>query len=232
VAAALRNALRLVSKELEEIEVVLSGSGAAGLACARMLEAAGVADVVAVDSKGIVHQGRDDLNPHKRWLAQNSNRRGLTGGLREALRGSDVFIGVSSPEVLEPSDLDTMADDPIVFALANPDPEIRPEDARGRARIIATGRSDYPNQINNALCFPGFFKGLLEGRAVEVNDAMKLAAADALSDVVPAGELSEDHIITSIFDERVVPAVSRAVATAAAESGATRGGLPLRRLLR
>jgi malate dehydrogenase (oxaloacetate-decarboxylating) len=232
VAAALRNALRLVSKELEEIEVVLSGSGAAGLACARMLEAAGVADVVAVDSKGIVHQGRDDLNPHKRWLAQNSNRRGLTGGLREALRGSDVFIGVSSPEVLEPSDLDTMADDPIVFALANPDPEIRPEDARGRARIIATGRSDYPNQINNALCFPGFFKGLLEGRAVEVNDAMKLAAADALADVVPAGELSEDHIITSIFDERVVPAVSRAVATAAAESGATRGGLPLRRLLR
>ncbi len=146
----------------------------------------------------------------------------MTGGLSEALRDSDVFIGVSSPGILDPGDLADMADDPIVFALANPDPEIRPEDAKGHARIIATGRSDYPNQINNALCFPGFFKGLLEARAVEVNQEMKPAAADALADVVPQGELSEDHIIPSIFDESVVPAISEAVARAAAETGATR----------
>ncbi len=146
----------------------------------------------------------------------------MTGGLSDALRDSDVFIGVSSPGILDAGDLDDMADDPVIFALANPDPEIRPEDARAHARIIATGRSDYPNQINNALCFPGFFKGLLEARAVEINEEMKLAAADALADLVPEGELSEDHIITSIFDARVVPAISKAVAGAAAETGATR----------
>jgi len=201
---------------------VLSGGGAAGIACAKVLDAAGVADLIAVDSNGVIHEGRDDLNPQKRWLAQNSNRRAVTGGLSDALRDSDVFIGVSSPGILDAGDLDDMADDPVIFALANPDPEIRPEDARAHARIIATGRSDYPNQINNALCFPGFFKGLLEARAVEINEEMKLAAADALADLVPEGELSEDHIITSIFDARVVPAISKAVAGAAAETGATR----------
>ena len=201
---------------------MLSGGGAAGIACAKVLDAAGVADLIAVDSNGVIHEGRDDLNPQKRWLAQNSNRRAVTGGLSDALRDSDVFIGVSSPGILDAGDLDDMADDPVIFALANPDPEIRPEDARAHARIIATGRSDYPNQINNALCFPGFFKGLLEARAVEINEEMKLAAADALADLVPEGELSEDHIITSIFDARVVPAISKAVAGAAAETGATR----------
>ncbi len=224
VMAALRNSLKIVGKELQASKVVLSGSGAAGIATAMVLKNAGVADLLAVDSKGVIHEGRDDLNPQKRWLAQNSNRRAVTGGLSEALRDSDVFIGVSSPGILDPGDLADMADDPIVFALANPDPEIRPEDAKGLARIIATGRSDYPNQINNALCFPGFFKGLLEARAVEVNQEMKLAAADALADVVPQGELSEDHIIPSIFDESVVPAISEAVAGAAAETGAIAPG--------
>ncbi len=222
VMAALRNSLKIVAKELQETKVVLSGGGAAGIACAKVLDAAGVADLIAVDSNGVIHEGRDDLNPQKRWLAQNSNRRAVTGGLSDALRDSDVFIGVSSPGILDAGDLDDMADDPVIFALANPDPEIRPEDARAHARIIATGRSDYPNQINNALCFPGFFKGLLEARAVEINEEMKLAAADALADLVPEGELSEDHIITSIFDARVVPAISKAVAGAAAETGATR----------
>ncbi len=224
VMAALRNSLKIVGKELQASKVVLSGSGAAGIATAMVLKNAGVADLLAVDSKGVIHEGRDDLNPQKRWLAQNSNRRAVTGGLSEALRDSDVFIGVSSPGILDPGDLADMADDPIVFALANPDPEIRPEDAKGLARIIATGRSDYPNQINNALCFPGFFKGLLEARAVEVNQEMKPAAADALADVVPQGELSEDHIIPSIFDESVVPAISEAVAGAAAETGAIAPG--------
>ncbi|MBA3628807.1 MAG: NADP-dependent malic enzyme [Actinobacteria bacterium] len=222
VMAALRNSLKIVGKELQASKVVLSGSGAAGIATAMVLKNAGVADLLAVDSKGVIHEGRDDLNPQKRWLAQNSNRRAVTGGLSEALRDSDVFIGVSSPGILDPGDLADMADDPIIFALANPDPEIRPEDAKGQARIVATGRSDYPNQINNALCFPGFFKGLLEARAVEVNQEMKLAAADALADVVPQWELSDDHIIPSIFDARVVPAISKAVAGAAAETGATR----------
>lgn len=222
VMAALRNALKVVDKELSEIKVVLSGGGAAGIACAKVLDAAAVPNLVAVDSKGIIHRDRGGLTPHKRWLAEKSNPEMLKGDLPAALLGADVFVGVSSAGLLSPGYLDNMARDPIVFALANPDPEIRPEDASGRARVIATGRSDYPNQINNALCFPGFFRGLLDARAVAVNEEMKLAAAEALASVIPEEALSEEHVVPSIFDKDVVPTMAKAVARAAAETGVAR----------
>ena len=188
----------------------------------QILLQAGVTHVVGCDSKGIVHEGREDLNPAKRWFAENTNPEGRTGDLAEAVRGADLFLGLSAPNVLSVDDLKTMNDDPIVFAMANPDPEIRPEVAMGHARIIATGRSDYPNQINNVLCFPGIFRGALDVRAREIDEEMKLAAANAMADVIPEEDLSEDYIIPSVFDERVAPAVAEAVAERAKETGMAR----------
>src|ERR687897_934444 len=184
--------------------------------------AAGAKNIVGCDSKGIVHEGRQDLNESKRWFAENTNPEGRTGDLSDAVVGADLFLGLSAPDVLTVEHLKSMNDDPIVFAMANPDPEIRPELALGKARIIATGRSDYPNQINNVLCFPGIFRGALDVRAHEIDEDMKLAAARAMAGVIPDEELSEDYIIPSVFDERVAPAVAEAVAETAKASGMAR----------
>jgi malate dehydrogenase (oxaloacetate-decarboxylating) len=222
VLAALINSLKITGKTFEELRVVVNGVGASGVACAKIIMAAGATNVVGCDSKGIVHEGREDLNPAKRWFAEHTNPEGRTGDLAEAVRGADLFLGLSAPDVLTVDDLKTMNEDPIIFAMANPDPEIRPEVAMGHARIIATGRSDYPNQINNVLCFPGIFRGALDVRAHEIDEGMKLAAANAMADVIPEEELSEDYIIPSVFDERVAPAVAEAVAEKAKETGMAR----------
>ncbi|HEV2092664.1 MAG TPA: malic enzyme-like NAD(P)-binding protein [Rubrobacter sp.] len=222
VLAALINSLKITGKTFEDLRVVVNGVGASGVACAKIIMAAGATNVVGCDSKGIVHEGREDLNPAKRWFAENTNPEGRTGDLAEAVRGADLFLGLSAPDVLSVEDVKTMNEDPIIFAMANPDPEIRPEVAMGHARIIATGRSDYPNQINNVLCFPGIFRGALDVRAHEIDEGMKLAAANAMADVIPEEDLSEDYIIPSVFDERVAPAVAEAVSEKAKETGSAR----------
>jgi malate dehydrogenase (oxaloacetate-decarboxylating) len=216
--AALMNSLKIVGKEMENLKVVVNGIGASGVACTKILLSAGARNIIGCDSKGIVHEEREDLNSTKRWYAENTNPEGLTGDLSEAVVGADLFLGLSAPGVLTVEHLDSMAEDPIVFAMANPDPEIRPEVARGKARVIATGRSDYPNQINNTLCFPGIFRGALDVRAREISEEMKLAAARALAEVIPEEDLSEDYVIPSVFDERVVPAMAEAVKEAARRS--------------
>ncbi len=222
VLAALINSLKIVGKEVEELRIVVNGVGASGVACAKIMMAAGATNVVGCDSKGIVHEGREDLNPSKKWFAEHTNPEGKTGVLSDAVTGADLFLGLSAPDVLTVEHLKSMNDDPIVFAMANPDPEIRPELALGKARIIATGRSDYPNQINNVLCFPGIFRGALDVRAREIDEEMKLAAAEAIAGVIPEDDLSEDYIIPSVFDERVAPAVAEAVSEQAKETGMAR----------
>jgi malate dehydrogenase (oxaloacetate-decarboxylating) len=223
--AALINSLKIVGKRMEDLRVVVNGIGAAGVACAKILMNAGVRNIVGCDSRGIVHRGRGDLNASKQWFAEHTNPENRTGGLDDAVRGADLFLGLSVPGVLTVDHLKTMAEDPIVFAMANPDPEIMPEQAMGHARIIATGRSDYPNQINNVLCFPGIFRGALDVRAREITEEMKLAAARAIAEVIPEDSLSEDYVIPSVFDERVAPAVARTVAEAGRSSGAAREAL-------
>jgi malate dehydrogenase (oxaloacetate-decarboxylating) len=225
VLAALHNALKIVGKEKEDLKVVVNGVGASGSACVRILLSAGVKYIIGVDSKGVVHPEREDLSPMERWVAENTNPEGLTGELSDAVPGADLFLGLSVPGVLTTEHLDQMARDPIVFALANPDPEIAPEEAEGRARIMATGRSDYPNQINNTLCFPGIFRGALDSRARKMNEEMKLAAARALAEVIPEEDLSEDYVIPGVFDERIVPTMAEAVEEAARESGVARPSL-------
>ena len=225
VLAALHNALRLVGKELEDLKVVVNGVGASGSACTKILLSDGINNIIGLDSKGVVHPEREDLSPMERWVAENTNPEGLTGELSDVIAGADLFLGLSVPGVLTTEHLDQMASDPIIFALANPDPEITPEEAEGRARIIATGRSDYPNQINNTLCFPGIFRGALDSRARKMNEEMKLAAARALAEVIPEEDLSEDYVIPSLFDERIVPTMAEAVAEAARESGSARTSL-------
>jgi malate dehydrogenase (oxaloacetate-decarboxylating) len=222
VQAALINSLKIVNKELEDLRIVVNGVGASGVACAKIMMAAGAKNIVGCDSKGIVHEGREDLNESKRWFSENTNPDGRTGDLSDAVAGADLFLGLSVPDVLTIEHVESMNPDPIIFAMANPDPEIRPEVAMGKARIIATGRSDYPNQINNVLCFPGIFRGALDVRAREIDEPMKLAAAEAIAGVIPAEDLSEDYIIPSVFDERVAPAVAEAVANRAKETGTAR----------
>ena len=217
VLAALRNAARLTDRRLPDLRVVVSGAGAAGVACSKMLLAAGIGDLVLCDSRGVVEAGRDDLTPIKTELATITNRNGRTGSLVDALAGADVFLGVSAGRVPEAA-VARMAPDAIVFALANPEPEIHPEVAHRYARIVATGRSDFPNQINNVLAFPGVFRGALEAGATDITEGMKLAAADALAEVV-ADDLGDDHIIPSPFDERAAPAVAAAVAASAFAEG-------------
>jgi malate dehydrogenase (oxaloacetate-decarboxylating) len=225
VLAALRNALKIVGKEMKDLKVVVNGVGASGSACVRILLSAGVKNIVGCDSGGVVHPGREDLSPMERWVAENTNPDGLIGELSDVIVGADLFLGLSVPDVLTVEHLDSMAEDPIVFAMANPDPEIAPEEAEGRARIMATGRSDYPNQINNTLCFPGLFRGALDSRAREMNEEMMLAAARALAEVIPEEDLSEDYIIPSLFDEHIVPTMAEAVAEAARDSGVARPSL-------
>jgi malate dehydrogenase (oxaloacetate-decarboxylating) len=222
VLAALINSLKIVDKRLENLRTVINGVGASGVACAKIMMAAGAKNIVGCDSKGIVHEGREDLNESKRWFAENTNPEGRTGDLPDAVSGADLFLGLSAPDVLTIEHVESMKEDPIIFAMANPDPEIRPEVAVGKARIIATGRSDYPNQINNVLCFPGIFRGALDVRAREINEEMKLAAAEAMAGVISDEELSEDYIIPSVFDERVAPAVAEAVAETAQKTGMAR----------
>jgi malate dehydrogenase (oxaloacetate-decarboxylating) len=222
VLAALINSLKLVDKEMDDLKVVVNGVGASGVACAKIMMSAGVEHIVGCDSRGIVHKGREGLNTSKQWYAEHTNPENRTGGLSEAVRGADLFLGLSVPRVLTVEHLGSMAPDPIVFAMANPEPEIMPELAIGRARIIATGRSDYPNQINNVLCFPGIFRGALDVRAREISEPMKLAAAKAIANVISGESLSEDYIIPSVFDERVAPAVAETVSKAAKESGMAR----------
>jgi len=214
--AALLNAAKVVGKPLGELKVVFLGMGAAGIACAKLLLDEGVGDIIGVDTHGVLHAGRTDLPPQKQWMVEHSNRGGVTGTLVDALRGADAFIGVSGPDLVKPEWLATMADDAIVFAMANPVPEIMPELVPGNVRIVATGRSDYPNQINNVLVFPGFFRGLLDAHAHTVDDQMKLAAAHALASLVSDTERSEEFIIASPFDRRVAPAVAAAVREAVA----------------
>jgi len=218
--AALRNAAKVTGRTLGDLRAVISGAGAAGVAIARILVEAGIGDVAVADSKGIVDGTREDLTPVKRELAAFTNRSGLRGSLEAALEGADVFIGVSAGTVPE-SAVATMAKDCIITAMANPNPEIHPDVARKYAAVVATGRSDFPNQVNNVLAFPGVFAGALSVRATEITESMKLAAADALAAVV-ADELSPECVIPSPFDPRVAPAVTAAVAKAAREAGVAR----------
>ncbi len=223
VLAALLNALRIVRKEPSEIKVVLSGVGAAGMAIIKMLLSVGVKEVVGCDRKGAIHPGRkEDMNPFKEWIAANTNAGGCCGSLSEALAGADAFIGVSAPGLVMPEDVRRMARDPIVFALANPDPEIAPEDVAQVAKVVATGRSDYPNQINNVLAFPGIFRGALDCQAREINDAMNVAAASAIAATVSPAELTPEYIIPSVFNRQVASRVARAVVRAAEASGVAR----------
>ncbi|MGI8649748.1 MAG: NAD-dependent malic enzyme [Rubrobacter sp.] len=222
VLAALINALKITGKKMEDLKAVFSGVGAAGVACAKIIMAAGVKNVVGCDSKGVVYKGRENLDTSKGWFAENTNPENIKGSLSDAVKGADLFIGLSVPDVLTVEHLKSMNDDPIVFAMANPDPEIRPEVAYGHANIIATGRSDYPNQINNVLCFPGIFRGALDIRAHEITEEMKLAAANAIANVIPEDSVASDYIIPSVFDERVAPAVTEAVANAGKEAGTAR----------
>jgi malate dehydrogenase (oxaloacetate-decarboxylating) len=215
VLAALTNALRVVGKRLGDIRVVVSGVGAAGHAIIQLLLAQGVTDIVACDRKGAVHRGQDGLDDARRWIAQHTNADEVTGTLKQALAGADVFIGVSGPNLLDGDDIATMADDAIVFALANPDPEVDPFAARRHAAVVATGRSDFPNQINNVLAFPGFFRGMLDAGAHEITDEVMLAAARAIADAVAPEQLNASYIVPSVFDPEVAPAVAAAVAEAA-----------------
>jgi malate dehydrogenase (oxaloacetate-decarboxylating) len=210
VLGALRNALRVVGKEISACKVVVCGVGAAGSAIIRLLQSnGGPGDVIAVDIAGIVHRGRPGLDDNLRWIADHTNTEGLTGTLADALVGADVFIGVSAPNLFGATELATMARDAVVFALANPDPEIDPAIATAQAAVVATGRSDYPNQINNVLAFPGVFRGLLDAQARDITDAMLIAAAHAIADVVT--EPNPMFIVPSVFDSSVAPAVAEAV---------------------
>jgi malate dehydrogenase (oxaloacetate-decarboxylating) len=219
VLAALRNAALVVDKKLADLRVVISGAGAAGVAIAGILARAGVLDLVVCDSRGIVEAARPDLTPHKLDLAGRTNPRGLRGGMVEAMAGADVYIGVSGGTVAE-SVVASMAAGPIIFALANPNPEVHPDLAGRYAAVVGTGRSDFPNQINNVLAFPGIFRGALDVRASRISEGMKLAAAGAIADCVPTPSAAE--VVPSVFDERVVAAVAAAVAAVARAEGIAR----------
>ena len=221
--AGLINALKIVGKRLQDIRVVFSGVGAAGVACTKMLLNAGVKYIVgATRSVGILRRGVDYQNPMHRWYAEHTNPDNIAGTLSDAMEGADVFIGLSGPNVITVDDLKKMARDPIVFAMANPNPEIAPEIAQPYVRVMATGRSDYPNQLNNVLCFPGIFRGALDSQATEINEEMKMAAAEAIASVVDESELNEQYIIPSVFNTKVVEAVRRKVIEAAIATGVAR----------
>ncbi len=223
ILAALINALKVVHKKIEDVRIVINGIGAAGSACAKILISAGAGDVIGVDRNGALVAGRDySGNAMQQWVAEHSNKQRRSGPLSEVLKGADVFIGLSMPNIVSVEDLQRMAKDPIVFAMANPLPEIAPDIAEPYVAVMGTGRSDYPNQINNLLAFPGVFRGALDARARCINEPMKLAAAHAIASVIAPDELSSEYIIPSVFDTRVVEAVSKAVVNAAFDSGVAR----------
>jgi malate dehydrogenase (oxaloacetate-decarboxylating) len=215
VLAALTNALRVVGKQLSEVRIVVSGVGAAGHAVIALLHAQGATNIVACGRGGSVHQGQENLDPARQWIADHTNGDHFVGSLKEAIPGADVFIGVSAPNLLTGDDIATMADDAIVFALANPDPEVDPVAAAQHATVVATGRSDYPNQINNVLAFPGFFRGMLDSGTHEITEAVMLAAASAIADAVSPSELNASYVVPSVFDPHVATAVAAAVREAA-----------------
>ena len=215
VLAALTNALRVVGKELAQVRIVMSGAGAAGTAVVRLLIEAGAKDVVVADVDGVIHVERAGLDPSLRWIAEHTNAASLTGSLKAAVRGADVFIGVSAPDLLDGDDISAMGTDAVVFALANPDPEVDPAVARQHAAVVATGRSDYPNQINNVLAFPGVFRGLLDAAASTIESPLLVAAAHAIASSVSDTELNANYVIPSVFHEDVHKAVAAAVKDAA-----------------
>ncbi|MBO4266878.1 MAG: NAD-dependent malic enzyme [Lachnospiraceae bacterium] len=223
VLAGLINALKLVGKKIEDIEVVVSGAGAAGIAITKLLMQTGLKNVILCDRTGAIYKGRDNLNPIKAEMAEVSNRLMKKGTLKDVIEGADVFIGVSGPGVLTKEMVSMMADKPIVFAMSNPVPEILPEDAKeAGVAVMATGRSDYPNQINNVLAFPGIFRGALDVRASDINEEMKLAAAKAIAEIVTDADRSCDYIIPDSFNKKVTAAVAAAVSKAAKETGVAR----------
>jgi malate dehydrogenase (oxaloacetate-decarboxylating) len=215
--AALRNALKVVGKEIEDVTLVMSGAGAAGTAVLKLLMAAGLKHAVVADQRGVVYAGREDIEAGTslEWIADNTNEKGLTGTLKQAIRGADVFIGVSAANILDANDIAAMASGSIVFALANPNPEIEPSEAAKFASVVATGRSDFPNQINNVLAFPGFFRGLLDAGAHKITEKMLLAAANALANCVESSELNASYIVPSVFHPDVASKVADAVRKAA-----------------
>ncbi len=223
VLAGLINALKIVGKRPEDLKVVLLGVGAGGTACAKIMMNYGVKNVIGFDRQGALCRNREyGSNVMKRWFADNTNPDNLDCGAAESLEGADFLLGLAGPGLVTPEQVSAMSDDAIVFALSNPDPEIWPEEIPSNVRIMATGRTDYPNQINNSLCFPGLFKGVLDVRAREINDEMKVAAASAIADVIPQRHLSEDFIIPSVFDRAVARNVARGVAKAAQDTGVAR----------
>jgi len=223
VLGAMINGLKLVKKKMSDVRFVFTGAGASGIATAKLLMKAGAKHIVGCDRAGAIYKGRkENMNSMKEWFAQHTNPRGIKGSAGDALAGADVFIGLSGPGVVSLKDIKAMNRDAIVFAMANPVPEILPEEVGNSVRVMATGRSDYPNQINNSCGFPGIFRGLLDVRAKRVNDEMKLAAANAIAGIVGKNELSEEYITPSMFDPRLVPAVSQAVADAAIKTGVAR----------
>jgi malate dehydrogenase (oxaloacetate-decarboxylating) len=223
VLAAVLNALKIVKKKLGDVRIVFTGAGASGIATAKLLMKAGAKHIIGCDRAGAIYQGRvENMNSMKQWFAEHTNPRRVRGSAGDALAGADIFVGLSGPGVVSLKDIKSMNRDAIVFAMANPIPEILPEEAASSVRVMATGRSDYPNQINNSCCFPGFFRGMLDVRARRVNDEMKLAAAHAIADIVAKSELSEEYITPSMFDSRLVPAVAAAVGDAAIKTGVAR----------
>jgi malate dehydrogenase (oxaloacetate-decarboxylating) len=227
VMAALFNSLKIVGKPIEDLRVLMLGLGAAGVACTRMMHASGISHIIGCDRQGAISTERPDyqdgsMTEIKRWYAENSNPDKVGGGPNEAIEGCDLFIGVSGPGLIEAKSLEKMARDPIVFAMANPTPEVMPEEAEPYVRIMATGRSDYPNQINNVLCFPGIFRGALDAGAPHITEEMKLAAAHGIADVVTDDDLSEDYVIPSVFNRDVAPCVARAVVEEAKAAGIAR----------
>jgi len=232
VLAGLINALKLTNRSPKGMKLVMSGAGAAGVACTKILAAFGFENIVVCDSRGSIHRGREFAEPSKRWLAENTNPDQETGGLKDVIAGADVFVGVSRPDVLDRSDIERMTERPIIFAMSNPDPEVRPEDVQDLVAVMATGRSDYPNQINNVLAFPGIFRGALDVRASDINEDMKLAAAHAIAEVVTDEERSPDYIIPSVFNRTVSQRVARAVARAARAAGLARRTPRVRQVIR
>jgi len=216
VLAALINALKIVKKDFPELKVVVSGVGASGVACSKILMSVGVKNIVGIDRAGAIYKGRkENMNFIKEWYAKNTNPKRLKGSLMGVIEGADLFLGLSGPGLFPAAALKKMSRDPIVFAMANPVPEIMPEEAEPYVKVMATGRSDYPNQINNVLCFPGLFRGVLDCRAREINEEMKIAAAKAIASVVGKNELGPDYIIPSVFHKKVAGAVAAEVAKAA-----------------
>jgi malate dehydrogenase (oxaloacetate-decarboxylating) len=211
VLAALRNSLRLVNKKLSDVKIVMSGAGAAGTAIARLLVLGGATNIIAFDLDGVISKNSQGEEPMRRWFIENSNRDDFQGDIHQAMAGADVFIGVSAPNVINETDVISMANDSIVFALANPNPEIDPAIARKYAKVVATGRSDQPNQINNVLAFPGIFRGLLDAGATKISDELLVAAADAIADCVSESQLNASFIVPSVFDSQVVSKVAAAV---------------------